>query len=55
MGIDIDIDNCIDMDTDTNIDSKKLEHGCRMIYAVASSFFGLSLEDGDVPTFWLPL
>ena len=37
------------------VDSQKLEHGCRMIYAGVPSFFGLGLEDGHVPTFWLLL
>ena len=35
--------------------SQKLEHGCRMIHAGRPSFFGLGLEDGPVPTFWLLL
>ena len=34
------------------VDSKKLEHGCRMIHAGFPSFCGLGLEDGHVPTFW---
>ena len=33
--------------------SKKLEHGRRLIYAGVPSFFGLGLEDGHVPSFWL--
>ena len=38
------------------VDSSKLGHGCRMIYAVLySAFVGLELEDGRVPTFWLLL
>ena len=37
------------------VDSKMLEHGCRVIYAGFPSFFGLGLEDGHVPTFWLLL
>ena len=37
------------------VDSKKLEHGCGMIHAGFLSFFGLGLEDGHVPTFWLLL
>ena len=36
------------------VDSRKLEHGCRMTYAVFASFFGLGLEDGHVPIFWHP-
>ena len=28
------------------VDSKKLEHGCRLLYAGRPSFFGLGLEDG---------
>ena len=35
------------------VDSTKLEHGCRMMYDGWPAFFGLSLEDGQVPTFWL--
>ena len=31
-------------------DSKKLEHGCRMIFA-GCPFFHLGLEDSDVPIF----
>ena len=34
-------------------DSTQLEHGSRMIYAGLPSFFGLGLEDGLAPTFWL--
>ena len=34
---------------------KNLEHGGRMIYAGSPSFSGLGLEEGQVPTFWLPL
>ena len=34
---------------------KKLERGCRMIYAGLPCCFGSGLEDGDVPTFCLPL
>ena len=34
---------------------KKLEHGCRMIYAGVPSFFGFGLEHGHVSTFWLLL
>ena len=40
---------------DKDIDSKKLEHGCWMIHAGLPSSFGLGLEDGHVPTFWLLL
>ena len=36
-------------------DSKKLEHGCRVICAGVPSSFGLGLEDSHVPTFWLLL
>ena len=36
----------------TTVVSKKLEHGCRMIYDGFPFFFGLGLEDGHVPTFW---
>ena len=28
-----------------------MEHGCRMMYAVCPSFFGLGLENGHVPAF----
>ena len=31
------------------VDSKKLEHGCRMIHIGFPSFFGLGLEDAHVP------
>ena len=34
------------------VDSEKLEHGCRMIYAGFACFFDLALEDGHDPTFW---
>ena len=34
------------------VNSKKLEHGCRMIYAGSASFCCLGLEDGHVPTLW---
>ena len=34
------------------VDSKQLEHGCRMVYAGFPSFFGLGLEEGHVPTLW---
>ena len=37
------------------VGSQKLEHGCRMIDAGFPSFFGLALDDGHVPTFWLRL
>ena len=57
MNIDVqrDIDSSIDMDTitDTDIDSRKLEHGCRMIYAGVPLVFGVGLEDGHVSNFWL--
>ena len=36
------------------VDSKKLEHGCRMVYAGFPSLVS-ELQDGHVPTFWLPL
>ena len=35
--------------------SERFDHGRRMIYASFPSFFGLGLEDGQVPTFWLLL
>ena len=34
------------------LDSKQLEHGCRMIYADFPSFSGLRLEDGHVAGFY---
>ena len=34
-------------------DSKKLGHGCRMIYTGVASFLHLGLEEDHVPTFWL--
>ena len=34
--------------------SKELEHGCIMVRAGVPSF-GFGLEDGHVPTFWIPL
>ena len=37
------------------VDSKKLEHARRVIYAGFPSLLGLGLEDGHVPTFWLLL
>ena len=37
------------------VDSRKLEHACRVLYAGCPSFFGVGLEDGHVPTFWLLL
>ena len=40
---------------DLTADFKKLEHGCRMIYAGVPSSFALGLEDGHVSTFWLLL
>ena len=39
----------------TRVDSKKLEHGCRMMCVGLPSFFGSGLPDGHVPTFWLSL
>ena len=35
------------------VDSKQLEHLCRMICASVPSFFGLGLEDSHVETCWL--
>ena len=37
------------------LDSQKIEHGKRMMYAVFPSFLDLGLEDRDVPTLWLLL
>ena len=37
------------------VDSNKLEHACKVIYAGFPSFFGLGLEDGHLPTFWILL
>ena len=34
---------------------RKLENGSEMISAGLPSFFGLGLEDGHIPTFWLVL
>ena len=34
-------------------DSRKLEQGCRTIYAGVPSSFALGFEDDHVPTFWL--
>ena len=34
------------------VDSKRLEHGRRMLNVGCRSFLGLGLEDGHVPTFW---
>ena len=44
-------DQSEELDLRSRVDSKKLEHGCKMIYAGFASFFGLALEDGHVPTF----
>ena len=51
---------CVYVDIDVDIDrpaldSKKSEHGCKVIYAGCPSSFGLGLEDGQIPTFWLRL
>ena len=37
------------------VDPKKWEHGSRIVYAGFTSFYGLGLEDGHVPTLWLLL
>ena len=37
------------------VDSNKTEQGCRMILAGFASSFGLRMEEGQVPTFWLLL
>ena len=37
------------------VDSNKTEQGCRMIFAGFASSFGLGIEEGQVPTFWLLL
>ena len=37
------------------VDSNKSQPGCRMIYAGSPAFFGLPLEGGHVPSFWLLL
>ena len=34
------------------VDSKKLDHGCRLLYAGVPPFFGLRLEYGHVSAFW---
>ena len=33
------------------VDSEKLGHGCKIIYAGFPSFFGVGLEDGHAPNF----
>ena len=38
---------------ETTVGSKKLQHGGRMFDACFPCFFGLGLEDGHVPIFWL--
>ena len=40
------------MDMSNIVDSKKLEHRCRIICAGLPSFFGLGLQHGHVPNFW---
>ena len=37
------------------VDSKKLEHGCRLIFSGVLPSLAWELEDGHVPTFWLLL
>ena len=39
----------------STVNSKQLEHGCRMISAGCPPFFGLGLEDGHAPTLRLLL
>ena len=34
------------------VDSKKLEHRCRIISVGVAFFSGIGLEDGHVPIFW---
>ena len=46
---------CCSSELGAIVDSKKLEHGCRMVYADCPSFLGLGLEVGHVPNFWLLL
>ena len=41
-------DPCFGTQDRRRVDSKKVEHECRMI-----SSFGLGFEGGQVPTFWL--
>ena len=38
---------------ESTVDSKKLEHACRMVNASFFSFFGFRMEAGHVQTFWL--
>ena len=40
--------------SESTVDSEKLEHGWRMIYA-GFPFFVLGSQDGHIPTFWLLL
>ena len=40
---------------DPTVDSKKLEHGCRMIHAGRPSLFWFGIRGDDIPTFWLLL
>ena len=37
------------------VDSKRLEHGCKILNGGRTSFFVLELADGRVPTLWLLL
>ena len=37
------------------VDSKKFQHGCRLMRVGVPFFFALGLEDGPVSTFWLQL
>ena len=37
------------------VDCKRLDYGCRRMYAGFPSDFRSGLEDGHVPTFWLLL
>ena len=40
-------------DGQLTVESTKLEHGCRRMYAGSRSFFVLGSEDDHVSTFWL--
>ena len=39
--------------TASTVDSRKLQYGCRVIYAGFPSFFCFRIKAGSVPTFWL--
>ena len=43
---------CVTRPATSTADSNRFEHGILTIHAGVPSFFGLGLEDGDVPTTW---